>query len=272
MLKRGVRPMSYPLFIVDAFTDHAFAGNPAAVCLLEQPGNERWMQQVATEMNLSETAFLCPEADGYRLRWFTPSIEVKLCGHATLASAHILWESGRENSATPLRFYTKSGLLTAEEDTGAIELDFPALTVQPCPAPDGLAEALGAKLQFVGQTGMDHLCEVESEPVVRGLRPDIARLSAVQTRGIIVTSRASGGRYDFVSRFFAPAAGVPEDPVTGSAHCALGPYWASRLGKEKLFGYQASRRGGEVRVLVQGGRVRLGGRAVTIVRGALETI
>jgi PhzF family phenazine biosynthesis protein len=263
--------MTHPLFIVDAFADRPFSGNPAAVCLLEQPADERWMQQVGTEMNLSETAFLHPEADGYRLRWFTPAAEVKLCGHATLASAHVLWETGQEDPGTPIRFYTRSGLLMADEADGLIELDFPALPIEPCPAPAGLAEALGATLKFVGQTGMDHLCEVESEEVVRGLRPDIGRVAAVQTRGVIVTSRSVAGRYDFVSRFFAPAVGVPEDPVTGSAHCALGPFWAARLGKERLLAFQASRRGGEVRVTVQGARVRLGGRAVTVVRGALET-
>jgi PhzF family phenazine biosynthesis protein len=262
--------MTHPLFIVDAFTDRPFGGNPAAVCLLEQPADERWMQQVGSEMNLSETAFLHPEADGYRLRWFTPAVEVKLCGHATLASAHVLWDTGQEDPGTPIRFYTRSGKLTADEAGGLIELDFPALPVQPCPAPDGLVQALGATPRLVGTTGMDHLCEMESEEVVSGLKPDIGRLSTIQTRGIIVTSRSAGGRYDFVSRFFAPATGVPEDPVTGSAHCALGPFWTAKLGKEELLGFQASRRGGEVRVTTQGARVRLGGRAVTVLRGALE--
>jgi PhzF family phenazine biosynthesis protein len=262
--------MPLPLFIVDAFTAAPFAGNPAAVCLLDAPRDDGWMQRVASEMNLSETAFPVPEGDGWRLRWFTPGVEVALCGHATLATAHVLWQTGRAAPDHALRFHTKSGLLSARRDGAWIELDFPALPSEPCEAPPGLAEALGAELPWVGNYGLDYLCEVADEATLRGLRPDMARLAGVKTRGITVTSRPAGAGYDFVSRFFAPAAGVPEDPVTGSAHCALAPFWAARLGRNEMVGRQASRRGGEVRVRVAGDRVLLGGRAVTVVRGEIE--
>jgi PhzF family phenazine biosynthesis protein len=262
--------MALPLFLVDAFTDRQFSGNPAAVCLLEQPAAEAWMQQVAAEMNLSETAFLHPEADGYRLRWFTPAAEVDLCGHATLASAHVLWETGRCPPAATLHFHTRSGVLRASRPDQWIELDFPARRAEPCAAPPGLAESLGAPLRFVGNYGLDYLCEVESERVLRGLRPDFERLrTTLPTRGVVVTARPEGDRCDFVSRFFAPAVGVPEDPVTGSSHCALGPFWAERLGKRELLAHQASRRGGTLRVRVADDRVVLGGKAVTVVRGTL---
>jgi PhzF family phenazine biosynthesis protein len=258
-----------PLFIVDAFAPKPFGGNPAAVCLLDGPRPDAWMAQVAAEMNLSETAFLLPEGDGYRLRWFTPAVEVDLCGHATLASAQVLWQTGRFAAGRPIRFHTRSGLLTAESQGGWIELDFPALRTRPCAAPPGLIESLGAQPVFVGSYGMDYLCEVSSESALRGLAPDFARLRAVQTRGVIVTSRSAEPQFDFVSRFFAPAAGVNEDPVTGSAHCALAPYWAEKLGKTTLVAYQASRRGGTVRVRVEGDRVRLGGQTIMVVRGEL---
>jgi predicted PhzF superfamily epimerase YddE/YHI9 len=260
--------MSVPLFVVDAFTETPFGGNPAGVCLPDGPRPDRWMQQVAAEVNASETAFLLPEGDGYRLRWFTPAVEVDLCGHATLASAHVLRHTGRCPDGATLRFHTRSGLLTARAGGDGIELDFPALPVRPCAAP-GLAEALGAALTFVGNYGMDYLCEVADERALRQLRPDFGRLRAVPTRGVVVTARPAEGGYDFVSRFFAPAAGVPEDPVTGSSHCALAPYWAERLGRTELVGYQASARGGVVRVRLAGERVRLGGRAVIVLRGEL---
>lgn len=262
--------MPLPLLVVDAFTAAPFAGNPAAVCLLDRPRDDEWMQRVAAEMNLSETAFPVPEGDGWRLRWFTPGVEVALCGHATLATAHVLWTAGRAAPEQALRFLTKSGVLTARREGAWIELDFPALPSQPCEAPPGLADALGADLAWVGNYGMDYLCEVAGEAALRGLRPDMARLAALETRGVTVTSRPGGAGYDFVSRFFAPAAGVPEDPVTGSAHCALAPFWAARLGKTEMVGRQASRRGGEVRVRVAGDRVMLGGQAVTVVRGEIE--
>lgn len=262
--------MPLPLSVVDAFTNRKFSGNPAAVCLLDRPRPDDWMQQLAMEMNLSETAFLLPEGNGFRLRWFTPAVEVALCGHATLASAHALWESRRHPLNNPILFHTKSGQLSAEKDGDWIELDFPALPVKPCDPPTGLVECLGVAPAFIGNYGMDYLCEVADEPTLRGIKPDMARLCTIRSRGVIVTCRSQDARYDFVSRFFAPAAGVPEDPVTGSAHCALGPYWSAKLGKTDLLAYQASRRGGVVRVRVRGNRVRLGGQAVTVWRGELE--
>ncbi|HYT03395.1 MAG TPA: PhzF family phenazine biosynthesis protein [Gemmatimonadales bacterium] len=262
-----------PLTIVqvDAFTNRPFAGNPAAVCVLPSPRQDEWMQDVARELNLSETAFLQAADDGYRLRWFTPAVEVALCGHATLASAHVLWEDGHLPAGQQARFYTKSGLLTAERIGDWIELDFPATRATPAPPPAGLAEALGVgrEARWVGKSTFDYLVEVESEAVVRGLTPDFSGLQRVEARGIIVTSRASTRDYDFVSRFFAPRVGVPEDPVTGSAHCALTPFWSDRLNKTQLLGYQASPRGGVVRVRLNGQRVVLGGQAVTVLRSEL---
>jgi PhzF family phenazine biosynthesis protein len=257
---------------VDAFTDTPFAGNPAAVCLLPAPRDEGWMQSVAREMNLSETAFLVRAADGYDLRWFTPSVEVALCGHATLASAHVLWEDGHLPSARQARFHTKSGLLTGDRVGEWIELDFPAKREEAALAPAGLAEALGVTPKYVGKNQFDYLVEVDGEVTVRRLTPNHAMLATLPVRGVIVTSRADSAGYDFVSRFFAPGSGVPEDPVTGSAHCALGPYWQSRLGKSDFVAYQASPRGGVVRVRVAGDRVKLGGRAVTVLRGELLSV
>jgi PhzF family phenazine biosynthesis protein len=261
--------MALPLFQVDAFTDRPFAGNPAAVCLLPGPADEVWMQSVAREMNLSETAFLHPDGDGYHLRWFTPAVEVALCGHATLASAHALWEEGRLPAGRQARFQTKSGLLTADRQGEWIELDFPATAPTAAPPPAGLVDALGVTPRYVGKSRFDYLLEVESEETVRGLKPDLAALERVEARGVIVTAPARTAGFDFVSRFFAPRAGVAEDPVTGSAHCALGPYWQSRLRKNSFVAYQASSRGGTVRVEVRGDRVRLGGQAVTVLRGTL---
>jgi PhzF family phenazine biosynthesis protein len=252
------------IYQVDAFTDKPFTGNPAGVCVLPGPKDDTWMQNVAREMNLSETAFLQQQADGFRLRWFTPAVEVELCGHATLASAHILWETGllvRDESA---RFHTLSGLLTATRRQGDIELDFPATLDEPAEAPPGLAEILGAKVMNFRGSRFDHLVEVGSEDTVRGLRPDFTRLKALPVRGIMVTSRASTPGFDFVSRFFGPAVGIDEDPVTGSAHCCLGPYWSKRLGKTEMLAFQASARGGVVGVTVMGNRVRLRGKAVTV--------
>jgi len=261
--------MALPLLQVDAFTDRPFAGNPAAVCLLPGPADEAWMQSVAREMNLSETAFLHPDGDGYHLRWFTPAVEVALCGHATLASAHVLWEEGHLPASRQARFQTKSGLLTADRQGEWIELDFPATGPTPTPPPAGLVEALGVTPRYVGKSRFDYLLEVDAEETVRGLKPDLTALERVEARGVIVTARAKGAEFDFVSRFFAPRAGVAEDPVTGSAHCALGPYWQGRLGKADFTAYQASPRGGTIRVGVRGERVRLGGRAVTVLRGEL---
>jgi predicted PhzF superfamily epimerase YddE/YHI9 len=254
---------------VDAFTDKPFAGNPAAVCILPAPADEHWMQSVASEMNLSETAFLHPEKDGFRLRWFTPAVEVALCGHATIASSHVLWEENHLSPGSRARFYTKSGLLTARKDASWIELDFPSTPAEEVIPPEGLLESLGAKPRFVGKARFDYLLEVESEDALKNLKPNYQKLLELPVRGIIVTAKAASGPYDFVSRFFAPAAGVNEDPVTGSAHCCLGPYWKDRLGKSDFLAYQASARGGVVRVGVRGERVLLGGQARTVLRGEL---
>jgi PhzF family phenazine biosynthesis protein len=260
--------MSVPIFQVDAFADRPFTGNPAAVCLLHSPADERWMQAAATEMNLSETAFLSPGVDGFDLRWFTPSVEVDLCGHATLAAAHVLWEEGGLPSTELACFHTRSGLLTARQDGDWIELDFPATPSQPASPPDVLSEALGVKPLYVGKSVFDYLVEVESEAAVRGVKPDFARLGDIPCRGVIVTSRADS-LFDFVSRFFAPAAGINEDPVTGSAHCCLGPFWAERLGKREMIAFQASARGGVIRVRLGDERVHLSGQARTVLRGEL---
>ncbi|MCU0592496.1 MAG: PhzF family phenazine biosynthesis protein [Desulfobacterales bacterium] len=257
------------IYQVDAFTDKPFTGNPAGVCVLPGPKNDVWMQNVAAEMNLSETAFLMQEGDGFRLRWFTPAVEVELCGHATLASAHVLWEIGRLAGHEPARFHTLSGLLTAERRGEAIELDFPATPDEPADAPAGLAEILGARVVNFRSSRFDHLAELESEAVVRGLRPDFTRLKSLPVRGIMVTSRATSPGFDFVSRFFGPAVGIDEDPVTGSAHCCLGPYWSKRLGKTDMRACQASRRGGVVGVTVIGDRVLLRGQAVTVMAAEL---
>jgi PhzF family phenazine biosynthesis protein len=261
--------MALPLVQVDAFTDVAFAGNPAAVCVLPEPRDPDWMQHVAREMNLSETAFLHRNRDSFHLRWFTPTVEVALCGHATLASAHVLWEEGYLPKEETARFQTKSGLLMANRRGGEIEIDLPAKPLELVPAPAGLAEALAAEPRLVGKNQFDYLVELDSEDNVRALKPAFHHLAKLPARGIIVTSRATSSGFDFVSRFFAPASGVDEDPVTGSAHCCLGPFWAPRIGKSELVGYQASPRGGVVRVRVVGERVYLGGKAVTVLRGQL---
>ncbi len=230
------------------------------------------MQAVAAEMNLAETAFLYTEADGgdgFRLRWFTPTTEVNLCGHATLASAHVLWEWGELRPKQEARFHTRSGLLTAVRRGDGIELDFPAKPERQVEPPEGLLDALDVAPVYVGRNQFDYLIEVEREHIVRGLQPNFSRLAGLGARGVIVTSRAEAGPYDVVSRFFAPGSGIDEDPVTGSAHCCLGPFWAARLGKPELLAYQASARGGVIRVHVQGERVKLGGQAVTVLRGEL---
>ena len=261
--------MSQSIIQVDSFASEPFRGNPAAVCLLKRAADESWMQNVALEMNLSETAFLYREGEGYHLRWFTPKCEVEMCGHATLASAHVLYEDGHLPPDATARFYTLSGELRARKVGALIELDFPATPAEEVEPPAGLLEALGAEARFVGMTRFDALVEVGSEQIVREMRPDFGRLAAIDVRGVAITAPSDSAEYDFVSRFFAPAAGIDEDPVTGSAHCALGPYWQARLGKNELTAFQASARGGEVHVRVEGDRVFLAGRVVTVIRGEL---
>jgi PhzF family phenazine biosynthesis protein len=262
------------IHVVDAFTDRPFAGNPAAVCVLPEPAEPGWMQRVAMEMNLSETTFARPvEDDGvdYELRWFTPKIEVALCGHATLAAAHVLYETGAVPEARPIRFRTlRSGVLTVVRDGGLIVMDFPACPPEKTDAPEGLAEALGATPSWTGRDSQnDVLAVLDDAATVRSLEPDLTALGRVDARGVCVTAPDTGA-YDFVSRFFAPRSGVPEDPVTGSAHCMLTPFWAERLGRTAMLAYQASPRGGEVRVEARGDRVLLKGGAVTVLEGTLR--
>jgi PhzF family phenazine biosynthesis protein len=266
-MREAVMPLAVTQ--VDAFTSRPFAGNPAAVCILDEERDAPWMQSVAREMNLAETAFLVPRPDGYDLRWFTPAVEVDLCGHATLASAHVLWETGRLATGEVARFHTRSGLLTAERRDPWIELDFPATPDTACDAPAGLVEALGAQPQYVGRSRFDFLVQLGSEEAVLALRPDFTALRRIDSRGVIATSRSASPDWDFVSRFFAPAAGIDEDPVTGSSHCALAPFWSSRLNKTRLLARQLSARGGELKVELRGDRVTLGGQAVTVMRAEL---
>ncbi len=261
--------MSTKIYQVDAFSSTPFAGNPAGVCILEAPAEEEWMRNTAREMNLSETAFLTPQADGYNLRWFTPATEVDLCGHATLASAHILWERDFLKPGQEARFHTRSGLLTACKMGSWIEMNFPAKPEQAAETPPDLESALGTKAKYIGVNQFDYLVEIESESVVRNLAPNISLLEALPVRGVIVTSQSGTAEYDFVSRFFAPAVGIAEDPVTGSAHCCLAPYWSKRLGKVEMTAYQASARGGVVKVRMERERVILGGQAVTVLVGDL---
>jgi PhzF family phenazine biosynthesis protein len=258
------------IFHVDAFTDKPFFGNPAGVCILSEGKDDDWMKHVAREMNLSETAFLMKKDDGYALRWFTPKVEVDLCGHGTLASAHVLWEAGYLPKEETARFHTRSGLLTSAKKGTWIELDFPSKPEEPAETPNDLVAALGIEPKYVGKNNFDYIVEVASEEIVRGAQPDFVLLERVAIRGVIITSRATSEEYDFVSRFFAPRVGVNEDPVTGSAHCCLGPFWQERLHKDKFIAYQASERGGFVKVRVDGDRVFLMGQAVTVLSGKLH--
>lgn len=257
------------IYQVDSFTDKPFTGNPAGVCILDKAADETWMQNIAMEMNLAETAFLYPADGGYNLRWFTPAVEVDLCGHATLASAHILYQLGILRPDQEARFHSKSGLLTAKKQGDWIELDFPSTPAVQLSPPDGLVQALGVDALWVGQSKFDFLVEVSSESEVRSIEPDFGALKKLGGRGVIVTSQASTPGFDFISRFFAPSAGIDEDPVTGSAHCTLAPYWEPKLGKSEMVGYQASKRGGVVRVRRAGDRVMLGGQAVTVMKGEM---
>ena len=252
---------------VDAFTDRPFGGNPAAVCWLESEAETAWMQSVAREMNLSETAFVRRLSDGLELRWFTPTMEVDLCGHATLATAKALWSDGLVSSDQMLRFHTRSGVLTCQRKGEFIELDFPATPSAEITASEKLIDALGVAPTFVGASRFYQMAVVESASVVRSVRPDFAKLAQIPTLGLIVTAVADDPRFDFVSRFFAPAMGVNEDPVCGSAHCCLGPYWGQRLGKTNLVANQVSARGGVLQLRLENNRVILGGQAVIVWRG-----
>jgi PhzF family phenazine biosynthesis protein len=262
--------MSCELHVVDAFTGHPFRGNPAAVCILDGPADPGWMQEVAAELKHSETAFLHPGAKGWNLRWFTPTREVELCGHATLASAFVLWQTGRAGAGSPISFDTLSGTLTARRDRAVITLDFPADPVQAIPLISGLDKALGAAPVFTGKGRFDLLVELPTAADVCDCEPDMAALAALPARGIIVTAASDLPDFDFVSRFFAPSVGIPEDPVTGSAHCCLGPYWGAKLHKTELAGFQCSERGGSVKVTLAGERVILGGHAVDVFSGQLH--
>jgi predicted PhzF superfamily epimerase YddE/YHI9 len=261
--------MPFRIVTVDAFTNVAFAGNPAAVCVLQAPQPEEWLRNVAREMNLSETAFLLPHEDGYNLRWLTPAVEVDLCGHATVASAHVLWQDGHLPRGRQARFHTRSGLLTADQRGEWIELNFPVKIAIPAEPPPELLPALGVKALAVAKNAFDYLVEVESEEVLRAMSPDHSTLRKVPVRGVIATSRSATAGFDFISRFFAPGSGIDEDPVTGSSHTALGPYWGAKLGKSEMTGYQASARGGVVRVRLEGDRIILGGQAVTVMEAQL---
>ena len=254
---------------IDAFTDRPFAGNPAAVCLLDDERDAKWMQAVAAEMNLSETAFVRPLSKGFELRWFTPTIEVDLCGHATLASAHALWSENIVATGSAIRFLSKSGELICVQRDDLIELDFPATPVTSAAPSEDLRSALRVEPVFQGASKFDDLVLVQSEEALRSVRPDFQKLRELASRGVIVTSTSNNPRFDFVSRFFAPNAGVDEDPVTGSAHCALGPFWSERLGKTEMTAFQASARGGIVRVRVAADRVFLAGHTVTVLKGVL---
>ncbi len=260
--------MAHRIFAVDAFTDRPFAGNPAGVCILEAPVGDAWMQSVAAEMNHAETAFLQKTADGYNLRWFTPTVEVELCGHATLASAHVLWTKGFEPDTDPIRFSTKSGILTASFVGARIVLDFPSEPPSPAELPFRLG-ILGDDILYVGKNRMDWIVQLPTENDVRGLQPDMNEVLRLGERGLIITAKADTSGIDFVSRFFAPQSGVDEDPATGSAHCCLAPFWSERLGLTSMVGYQASPRGGTVGVQMVGNRVHLLGTAVTFLEGEI---
>ncbi len=294
--------MAQPIYKVDAFTDKPFAGNPAGVCILPRKISEDWMKAVAREMNLSETAFLLPLDDSakdpkaakddksddtqvgkvsktgkssqlFSLRWFTPVTEVDLCGHATLASAHILWETGRLLPDQQARFHTRSGMLTADIRGDWIEMNFPSKPEQPATIPIDFPSVLGVQPKYVGRNQFDYLVEVENETMLREMKPDFVRLGKMPVRGVIVTCLPDDPtKYDFMSRFFAPAVGVNEDPVTGSAHTCLGWFWGKRLGKTEMTAYQASARGGIVKVRLAGDRVFLSGQAVTVLRGEILSI
>ena len=258
------------IFTVDAFTDKLFSGNPAGVCILDEDMSENTMLSIAAEMNLSETAFVKKIDEGFSLKWFTPKVEVQLCGHATLATAHILWEQGILSQNEEARFHTLSGLLTVTNDNGEYEMNFPAYTVKDVSPNEKLIEALKVTPVNFAEAEYHYICELESEEQLRNVSPSLETLMGLEKFGIIITAKSSGNGYDFVSRFFAPSKGVNEDPVTGSAHCSLGPYWMQKTGRDYFTAYQASQRGGVVKIKMNDSRVLLKGRAVTFLRGDIS--
>jgi predicted PhzF superfamily epimerase YddE/YHI9 len=261
------------LTYVDAFSDGPFTGNPAGVCVLHDPADAAWMQNVAAELNLAETAFVVRRPDrDFDLRWFAPVVEVDLCGHATLAAAHVLWETGALDPSSPARFHTRSGLLTASKAGDWIELDFPSTPAAAADPPPGLLEAMGVAARFVGRSPFDYLIEVADEATVKAAAPDFTKLKKISTRGVMITARSTDAKYDFVSRFFAPGAGIDEDPATGSAHCCLAPFWHARLGQTSFVARQLSRRGATIKVSVAGDRIMLAGKGLTMMRGELLQI
>jgi predicted PhzF superfamily epimerase YddE/YHI9 len=260
--------MRLPIFQVDAFAPRLFAGNPAAVVRLDEFPDDALLQAIAAENNLAETAFLVPDGHDYRLRWFTPTIEVPLCGHATLASAAVVMER-LEPGRTEVVFHSASGPLAVKRAGAGYVMDFPVRRSERVPAPPGLADALGAVPVEVVADAFNYLVLLRSAQTVRELAPDIAALARMDRSGIIVTARGDGA-YDFVSRYFAPAKGVPEDPVTGGAHCALVPYWTQRLGKTEFRAFQASKRGGEIACRLIGERVQLEGTCVFYLEGTVD--
>jgi predicted PhzF superfamily epimerase YddE/YHI9 len=265
-----VHAMPTPIYVVDAFALDVFSGNPAAVCLLRRPAPPAWMQRLAAEMKHAETAFVSPQPEGFRLRWFSPTVEVDLCGHATLAAAHILWTTGRLPRTEVARFDTLSGRLTATRRGARIELDFPAEPCAPTRPSAALAAAFPGRLRYVGRNRLDYLVEVDSARRLRALAPEVHAVAAVGGRGVIVTARSDQAEYDFLYRYFAPNAGVPEDAATGSVQCALAPYWADRLGQRRLASYQASARGGVLWSEPAGDRVKILGRGYTVLAGTLS--
>lgn len=268
--------MKLPIFTVDAFTAKPFAGNPAAVIILNEPIKESIMQSIADEINLAETAFVMKEKDnpGFSLRWMTPVMEVDLCGHATLATSHVLWQQGICSESEPILYHTRSGELTAVKRNEKIELNFPAIPQKQIKYPPELIAAIGGVLpKYVGMTKWNYIIELENEDAVRNLKPDYNVMLGLPGWGTIITAKADEGNpdgFDFISRFFAPEKGIQEDPVTGSAHCALAPYWAGRLGKTDFKAYQASPRGGVLGVRVEGDRIYLTGNAVSVISGEIE--
>jgi PhzF family phenazine biosynthesis protein len=265
----GKGAMNTDFYVVDAFTNLPFTGNPGCVCLLSEPREDQWMQQVAFEMNLSETAFILKQEQGYSLRWFTPKIETDLCGHATLAAAHMIWEKGLLSKSETINFHTRSGVLTAEKKGELIEMGFPALYARPEDFSPEILSAFNITPVYVGKFEGKQLIEVENEEIVRSLDPDFGKLKRLDERAVIITARSDSQEFDFISRCFAPWVGVNEDPVTGSSHCCLATYWGKRLKKSELRAYQASPRGGTLTMRLDGDRVMLGGQAVTIIKGNL---